>query len=299
MRWHLPAELGGQPGQLILQGRQAGQARAQPQPGPAVLEGWAQHPAGGRWRQDGVLDLVELVDQDWRDGHDRGDHEGLPAGRLAAEGLPVQPVELPGHPGADGGAEDVRHAAAQRDPAGVAGQPPGQYRHLVLPEVAAVQAADQVVGEERVTDPAIDHRVGVQPHPGRAAPGLDGGQPLDVPERAQEWAGHIDEHVTGIDRAQVARVGGAGAPRAGQRTQGRRAEQPADQGQGEHPPAEFAAAGPPVVDGGAHHAPRSNRARLGQLIMRQFSADCAARAGMAVSQFRGRQHYRALMTLCG
>ena len=200
----------------------------------------------------------------------------LPA-RGVLKGHRVLPVELVGHPAADPHAEHPRDDRAEGDlpGRGQPRQPAREHRHPVLAEVGAVEAAGHVVGQERVADLAADHRVGVQPHirGARGDPGQSRDQPDRFGHRYPGWfSWHVDERVADVDRRQVAAVRGGGAAGAGQRGQGHRAEQAADEGHGDDRPPGPAAGRAPQIAGRAHYRVTCAGARPGQLVMTPFSA---------------------------
>ena len=166
--------------------------------------------------------------------HDGGDQERGPPGRDLHICLQVLPVERIGHVAADADMEEPGLPGRERDFAGGAGpgQPAREHRHPALPEAIPVEAAGQAVGEPAVVDLAVHDRVGVQAHGGGG--GRHARQTLDLPDDRQHRAGHVDEHIAGVDRVQIAPVGRVGAPRPGQGPQRDHAEQPADQGHHEH-----------------------------------------------------------------
>ena len=247
-----PVHLVGDRGQAPLQRRDAGAARREPQPDPPERELAVQVPGGGRRGQHGVVHLVELVPEHRGKVHDPGDDERRPPGRDRRVRRQVRAVELIGHVAAHAGVEELGLARRQRDLVGGAGpgQPARQHRHPVLPEALAVEAASQAVGEPGVVDLAVYDRIGIQADDGGG--GGHPGQALDLPDDRQDRAGHVDEHVAGVDRVQVAPVGRVGAPGAGQGPQRDRAEQAADQRHHHHLAPRAPPGAPPVVEGRAH-----------------------------------------------
>jgi hypothetical protein len=234
-RWRVepPVQPAGEDGQALLERGDAGAAILEPQPYPPEREPAVEVPGGGRWGQHGVVHLVELVPEHRRNVHDPGDHERGPPGRNRRVRR-VLAVERVGHvaahadvegPGQPGGEHDLVRGAKR-------GQPAGEHRHPVLAEAIPVEAAGQAVGEEGVAHLPVHDRVGVQAHGGGG--GRHAGQALDLPDDRQDRAGHVDEHIAGVDRVQITPVGRVGAPRPGQGPQRDHAEQPADQGHHEH-----------------------------------------------------------------
>jgi len=102
-------------------------------------------------------------------------------------------------------------------------------------EAGAGEAAGEVVGQERVVDLAVHHRVGVQPQVARARgdPGQPGDDGVGLCRRHPgQDAGDVDERVAGPDRAEIEAVGGRRAARARHRAQGHGTEQATDESHG-------------------------------------------------------------------
>ena len=110
------AELGGQLGQLRLQGRDARIAVGQPHPDPREGDGALEARRRGlrrRLREDGALGLVELVDQHRRLLHDADD----PIGGVALDDrlLHFGVLELVGDLASDADPEESGHARREGD----------------------------------------------------------------------------------------------------------------------------------------------------------------------------------------
>ena len=242
------------PRELALQRRDPGRPPAQPHAHPAEPVLTVQEPGRGPGRQEAGVRDVELVHQDERGIPDRCDFECRIAGDRVPAGLQVQPGELIGDPPAHTDAEQPGQARRQRNLVGgvQARQLARQDRHPVLPEVLTVEAAGEGVVCKGLVHPAVHHRVGGQAEPG--AGGQHHRQMLDLPEGGKDRAGDIDEHVAGVDRGQVARVGRVRAPRPRQRSQRHRAQQPAHQRHDQGPAMGAEPGRTPEVKGGVHAA---------------------------------------------
>ena len=208
----------------------------------------------------GPLRAVGLVDERRRGIGDRGDPEGA----VHRNGVLLAAAqEHVGHPAADTDTEQGGDLRGQHD-AGGGGegrQLPRHHRQHVLGEARAVDAALDAVGDERVVDLAPDDRQAGQADVGVVGDGAR--QRPQSPDRlhdrqARQRAGHVHQHVAGVDGGQVPAVGPRRRPCPGQGGEGHRAEHAAEHCDGDR-----------LAPGGAQHRPPAHQ--------RDGHARCSAR----------------------